>query len=209
MMAAMGQAPHILALQQGTQVAGIFHQIGNGQKIIAALGSAFLGLLNPISLVTIGIIGVGTALFQYFMSSEDEANAAEEVFKRHSATVAALKDAYGEAAGGLREFAKESEVIARALAIVDKFALEDQLASQVSAIVGSGELFAQDISAVNDEIVRLQNELAQTVEADAYRAIEEQITALHAAIKDGSAGIPPPRSCCAPRSKGSTATAVG
>lgn len=98
MMTAAGQAPHILAMQQGTQVAGIFHQIGNGRQIIQALGGALVGLLNPISLVTIGLIGAGAAAVQYFSGTEDDSKKAEEALERQAALLDRLAERYSKLA---------------------------------------------------------------------------------------------------------------
>jgi hypothetical protein len=62
MMLASGQNPLILAMQQGTQVAGIFNQMKmEGQSAFSAIKGGLLGLVNPTSLLTIGIIaGAGS-----------------------------------------------------------------------------------------------------------------------------------------------------
>ncbi|MFV0303557.1 MAG: phage tail length tape measure family protein, partial [Paracoccus sp. (in: a-proteobacteria)] len=56
-MLAAGQNPLQLALQQGTQISQVLTQMGGGVGALRALGSAFVGMLNPISLATIGVIG--------------------------------------------------------------------------------------------------------------------------------------------------------
>lgn len=70
MMLAAGQNPLMLAMQQGTQVAGIFHQMGqSGQSAFSAIRGALLGMVSPMSLLTIGVIAGGAALFQWGMSA--------------------------------------------------------------------------------------------------------------------------------------------
>lgn len=104
MMSAMGQAPMMLAMQQGMQVGGIFHQMGSGRAIAQGLGGAIVGLLNPINLVTIAAIGLGAAGIQAFMgmmnSSEEAANALED----HKAWLDKLLVGY-EAAGAAADSA--------------------------------------------------------------------------------------------------------
>lgn len=68
MMTALGQAPFALAMQQGPQVTGIMHQLGNGRQAIQALGGAIMGLINPLSIATIAVIGLGAAGVQAAMS---------------------------------------------------------------------------------------------------------------------------------------------
>src|SRR5690606_4980163 len=98
MMTAMGQNPMMLALQQGTQVGGIFHQIGNGRQIVQALGGAFLGLLNPINLATIAVIGLGAAGVQSLMSMGEEAEDAADAIEAHREEVSKIIEGW-EAAG--------------------------------------------------------------------------------------------------------------
>lgn len=70
MMMASGQSPLILAMQQGTQVAGIFNQMKmEGQSAFVALRGGLLGLINPTSLLTIGVIAGAAALVQWGMAA--------------------------------------------------------------------------------------------------------------------------------------------
>jgi len=77
-----GSSPFLVALQQGTQISQAIGPMGAGGAV-KALGSAFLSLLSPISLLTIGIIGVGGAALQWLMSVNSEGTKAEDVLKEH------------------------------------------------------------------------------------------------------------------------------
>ena len=59
-MLAAGQNPMQLALQQGTQINQVFAQMGGGANALRGIGGAFLSMLSPINLATIGIIGFGS-----------------------------------------------------------------------------------------------------------------------------------------------------
>src|SRR5690606_24198704 len=118
-----------------------------------------------------------------------EANSTEAVFRRHSEAIAALKDAYGEAAAGIREFAKESKVVADALRVISTFSLGDVLQKEISGLVAGGELFTRDLSGVNAEIVRLQEEMLTAFDEATYTEIERRIASLYQAIADGTEGI--------------------
>ncbi len=68
--AAMGMSPIQIALQQGTQLSAVFNDLKrDGQSVGSTLASAFASVVSPISLVTIGTIAAGVALFQYISSS--------------------------------------------------------------------------------------------------------------------------------------------
>jgi len=73
-MMAAGQNPIQLALQQGMQLNQVWGSMGNNVGgILRTLGGAFMSLLNPINLVTIGVIAGGAALVQWAFSADDSA----------------------------------------------------------------------------------------------------------------------------------------
>lgn len=82
MMAAMGQAPLATMLQQGPQIVGVFDQMRQaGQKIGPAILGSITSLINPMSLLTLGVIAGGAALVQWGMAAfgaGEEAQSAEE-----------------------------------------------------------------------------------------------------------------------------------
>jgi hypothetical protein len=77
MMIAAGQNPLQLAIQQGTQITQVIGPMG-ASGAVKALGSALLGMLNPINFVTFGVIAGGAALAQWAMSGEEAAGTLEE-----------------------------------------------------------------------------------------------------------------------------------
>jgi len=96
MMSMMGQAPLAVALQQGMQVGGIFHQIGNGRQVVQALGGALTGLLNPINLVTIGVIALGAAGVQAFMSWVSSMGPVERSMEDHQKWLGEILKGYDD-----------------------------------------------------------------------------------------------------------------
>lgn len=88
-MMAAGQNPLTLALQQGTQISQVIGPMG-AAGAVKALGGAFIGMLNPISLVTIGVIGGGAALAQWASSAlgaKGEARTFDETLEDLTSTV--------------------------------------------------------------------------------------------------------------------------
>ena len=80
--AAMGMNPLMIALQQGTQLSAA---IGSGRGLagtVSALGAAFASIVNPVSLATIAVVGLGAAGVQALMgmmnSTEDATASLEE-----------------------------------------------------------------------------------------------------------------------------------
>lgn len=97
MMTLMGQAPGMVALQQGMQVGGIFSQMGNGRAIVQGLGSAVAMLLNPLNLATIATIGLGAAGVQWFMSTLSGAEDATKALDRHREMLDTILVGYDQA----------------------------------------------------------------------------------------------------------------
>lgn len=100
--------PLQVALQQGTQLSSVLGQMENPIK---GIGAAFMSIVSPVSLVTIGAIAAGVAAFQYFSSTEDEADKAADALKNHSELIRRIKEAWPEAAEGLKEYSAESKRI--------------------------------------------------------------------------------------------------
>lgn len=92
-MLAAGQNSLQLALQQGTQITQVIGPMG-AAGAVKALGGAFLGLLSPVNLVTIGTIAAGAALFGWLTDAGDEA----EDFEDQLTTLGERVESYAEAA---------------------------------------------------------------------------------------------------------------
>lgn len=108
--AALGSSPFTVALQQGPQLASVFGETG-AAGAVKTLGTAFLSLVSPVSLVTIGLTGLTAAAIQYFTSTKSDSDKAAEALKNHSALIGRIKEAWPEAAAGLREYSAESKAI--------------------------------------------------------------------------------------------------
>ena len=63
-MLAAGQSPLQLAMQQGTQIAQVIGPMG-AAGAAKMLGAAFMSMLNPVMLITVGSIAAGAAMFQW------------------------------------------------------------------------------------------------------------------------------------------------
>ncbi|MCZ7858536.1 phage tail length tape measure family protein [Agrobacterium salinitolerans] len=93
-----------VALQQGPQVASV---MGSMENKAQGLRDAFMSLISPWSLISVAAVGATAFAIQYFTSAEDGAKSADEILKGHAETVRSLKERYGEAASGLREYVNE------------------------------------------------------------------------------------------------------
>lgn len=98
-MMAAGQNPLMLAMQQGTQLNQIFTQMG-GKPVNALRGVAagLMGMINPMSLVTLGVIAGGAALVQYAASAlgaGEENETFADTLQRVSEMTSSLRDTQG------------------------------------------------------------------------------------------------------------------
>lgn len=96
MMMMSGQSPFMLMLQQGPQVSQIFSAMSaEGKKIGPTLASAFTSLLNPMSMLTLGVIAGGAALVQWGMDAlgaSEKAKTVKEAVDELSSSVSSLNN---------------------------------------------------------------------------------------------------------------------
>ncbi|MCO6386241.1 phage tail length tape measure family protein [Aliihoeflea sp. 40Bstr573] len=105
-----GQSPFLIAVQQGAQINQVLGQAG-ARGAVSMLGGAFASLLNPVSLATIAVIGLGGAAVQYFASMMDDGAQSEESLKRQVDLIRRVADTWGDAVPELREYANELQRI--------------------------------------------------------------------------------------------------
>ena len=123
-MLAAGQNPVQLAMQQGTQISQVLTDIstaGGGLKgMLSALGAGLMSMVNPITLLTIGIIGFGAAAFNWLttlipetVSLKDRLDALSDAVQKYSmfaslaaGTTTELQGKFGTAGGAIGKAAQ-------------------------------------------------------------------------------------------------------
>lgn len=122
-MATAGSMPfYTVALQQGPQVAQVFNDIrSRGEAIGPAVAGAFAQILNPVSLVTIGVIGATAAAVQYFVTSEDGAEKTAKSLKDQAELIQRVAQKWGDALPAIREYANEQDRLAGTKDIKESF----------------------------------------------------------------------------------------
>lgn len=185
MMLQAGQNPLQLAMQQGMQISQVIGPMG-AAGAVRALGSAFLGMLSPINLVTIGGIAAGAALIQWLTSGtektltldeamddlEEAVAAYDKTAKSAAASTAEMRAQFGNGAEDaralLREIAAmEGKQAARALTTSFQtldaglgVSLREEAARGQRSAMGDSD-WLNGLSAAQREQVRLRAELAQ------------------------------------------------
>ncbi|QIG70412.1 tail tape measure protein [Rhizobium phage RHph_N28_2] len=99
--AAMGMNPLMIGLQQGTQLASV---LGTMERPVAGLAAAFGSLINPVSLVTIGLTAGVAALVQYFTTAESGTGKTSKLFEEQNEVIRRAADLWGDAAPALKAY---------------------------------------------------------------------------------------------------------
>jgi hypothetical protein len=201
MMLAAGQNPLQLAIQQGTQITQVIGPMG-AAGAARALGSAFIGMLSPINLITVGVIAVGATMIQWLTSAGEEAVSLEDQIEgladalsalksaqdRLSEPFEALRDVFGEQTAAAREFLEIQRNIAAAqtqMAISDATSgFADQFGKfSDTTREGLAPVF-DELNRLNAEATRLRTEIATAGSAEtlglnrSLLQVEDQLTVL-------------------------------
>ncbi|MCM2432100.1 phage tail length tape measure family protein [Agrobacterium rosae] len=195
--AAMGMSPIQIALQQGTQLSAVLQQIkDSGQGVGQGLAAAFASVISPLSLVTIGVIAAGVAVFQYFSTVMSDGEQSAKVLKEQAALISDVADRWGDAAPALREYAdqlkraQDNSDLTKGADIVNANTLAD-VRKEVEATETAFfdmQLKLQDFGLSYDVIRNLQDAFKEFAEAAKTGKLEtaevERVqTALASAIK--------------------------
>lgn len=171
-----GQSPFLIAMQQGTQLSAVLNQ---AKSPIAALSSAFLQMVNPISLATIAAIALGGAAVQYLGTILGDGKSATDVIKEQNEVIRRVAENWGDAVPALRAYVDE----------LDRAADSSDLNQAYDTIISNA--FAN----LKAQIPDLRAELAAArIDIEAVGGTAQEIDALQAAfstladkIEDGSA----------------------
>lgn len=99
-----GTSPFTLMAQQGSQVAQALQSSGGGIKgLLGTIGGAAGAVLNPLSLATFAVIGLGAAAIDYFSGLISGSKLSKEELAHHEEAIRKIADAYRSV---LPEFAR-------------------------------------------------------------------------------------------------------
>ncbi|TCU18805.1 phage tail length tape measure family protein [Rhizobium sullae] len=179
-----GQSPFLIMLQQGTQISQLFNQTGGSIRGFGSiLASAVTSVLNPFSLLTFAIIGVGGAAVQYFADMVSGGEDANKVIEDQQKLVAAVAKEWGTAVPALQAYV---DTLANAKDAADLIAAGDVLKNNYWALA------RKEIDDVNVSFVALMQDLrsagesAETIKVinDAFQTLREKIEAGKATTAD-------------------------
>ncbi len=193
MMLAAGQNPLMLAMQQGTQVAGVFEQMrGSGQGVASTLMSAFVGLGR--SIPVIAAIAGGAALGQWALAAlgaSDEAKTLADTIDELDRisgdaaranyilgmSVVELRQKYGDYADEVRRAAESMLILAEAEAtqrlsgaLADISTALDGLTQRSGSLFSSGTMLVTALQNIEDQLGLTGSEAREMERA--FRALE-------------------------------------
>jgi DNA repair exonuclease SbcCD ATPase subunit len=185
---ASGTSPLTVALQQGTQIAAVLGESkGGAAGAVKSLGAAFASVVSPISLATIGIIALGGAAIQYVSGMVSDTETLDDRLKTHADLIKQIKDAYGEAAEGLEDYAKQSTAVLEAQTRASIVKLQDDLEKLATTI---GRAASATPSGVMTNIGTIEVDTAEVDQAAAkYDAFAAAIQRLRDEAKNGTPNI--------------------
>ncbi len=141
---ASGTSPFTIMVQQGSQVAQALQGAGGGLVgAVKALGGAFASMVNPVSLASFALIGLGGAAVQYFMTLKSDAPDANELLKRHAELIRSFDEAYGIAEKGAKKYSE-------AVKAIELQKLRDQFGDLKSALQDVGKDLAGDVLGISE-----------------------------------------------------------
>jgi hypothetical protein len=147
---AMGMNPLQIALQQGTQLSAVLGPMG-AAGAARSLASALMSIVNPVSLITLGLVGVSAAAIQYFMKSKDDAKSLDDVLKAHTDTISRLEEVWGKVALAADKYGKRSSSAAGFGLSTDIAAMEKRLREMTKPGIFGGSEIGNTITTATSE----------------------------------------------------------
>ncbi|WP_386173131.1 phage tail length tape measure family protein [Sulfitobacter sp. R86518] len=196
-MMAAGQNPLTLALQQGTQISQVIGPMG-AAGAVKALGGAFLGMLNPVSLITIGSIAAGAAMVGWLTDAGPEAEKLEDrvdklanSVDRYASSAELAHNSTGEMAEGFGSASAAAQSYFENQQKIDRANALDNLRGSVVALAGEMQILTERQKAnLNSDLFGNQFPEIERLRSE-YQLTKEEAFALDDAVsKLGNASGP-------------------
>ncbi|WP_349433568.1 phage tail length tape measure family protein [Pararhizobium sp. A13] len=192
--AAMGMSPLQIALQQGTQLSAV---IGSMDKPVQGLASAFMSIVNPLSLVTIGTVALAAAAIQYFSTAADEGKTLEAALDDQEKALKRIAEAYGGIARQAQAATAESTRLLNAIGTRSAAALRVATIAEAQSFFESENVggrtragFVANEPKLQEALVTLRNQVkAGDADFEAFYATIERQVALDPSLADAASKI--------------------
>lgn len=178
--AAMGMSPLQIALQQGTQLSAVLGTQG-AAGAARTLGAALMSVVSPVSLITIGIVGLSAAAIQYFGRLMTDSDNSAEALKEQAELISGVARRWGEALPAIKAY---NEELVRTKEVEDALAAAKALANKQYADTRA------EVAELTVGIVDLISQLQHAgADPDMIIALQRAFSDLQSKVKDGSATV--------------------
>lgn len=176
---AAGTSPFTIMAQQGGQVAQIMQQVtagGAGVKgAIGALTGAVTGLLNPVSLASVALIGVTGVAVQFFTNMVSGGKDSEETLKEQNKLIDQMRGSWEDTLPALDAYLKKLEETEKRQQSLNAATLKiNQMRDKAADAVG-----------IDSDVVGLLNQLSSREARD----LETVFAEINQEIKSGTASL--------------------
>ncbi|RFB95290.1 hypothetical protein B5K11_10120 [Rhizobium leguminosarum bv. trifolii] len=172
-----GASPFAVMAQQGSQVAQVFQGSGGVIGAVQTLGGAFAQMVNPVSLATFAIIGLGGAAVQYFASMLTEGDKSAATLKEQADLIRAVATEWGSAVPALQAYVAELD---RAKNSADLIKASDTLAGE------QWDVARAQVANLNVDLAALVQDLRLAgAEDETIMKLQTAWNAVSSSVKDG------------------------
>ncbi len=203
------QSVGMIALQQGSQLASQMNALkAAGGGVFRTLLSGFTSLVNPLSLITIGVVAAGAAIAKWFFAAGEETKSFSDALSDANSRISDLQRATSNMSGGnIRQLRREygalnSELDAhlerlhKVAELNAATANSDMIAGIRDALTSDGNIFTNDIDAIRrafdttNDRARIFLDLMRGVEnARTFEQQAEAVSKLRKAVEDTTGGL--------------------
>lgn len=150
---ASGTSPFTVMAQQGGQVAQALNSAGGLRGAFAAFGGAVTGLLNPVGLLSIALIGVTGYAAQYFAEWVKGGEASADEIEKQNQLIQKVADKFGDTMPALKAYADEMERAADAATKIEAAKIFAE--RQYSGAKAAQNVLLPDFAAVRTDLQQL------------------------------------------------------
>ena len=104
-VAAMGQDPFTVMIQQGSQIAAVMGPLG-ASGALATFKGALMQIFNPMTALTLAAVYLGTVLIQTFMKGHESAEDMEKAAKKTRTEIAELAKGFPQLEANIGKFSR-------------------------------------------------------------------------------------------------------
>ncbi|MBZ9653550.1 phage tail length tape measure family protein [Phyllobacterium lublinensis] len=172
---ASGTSPFTIMVQQGSQVTQALQGAGGGVVgAVKALGGAFTTMLNPVSLATFALIGLGGAAIQWLTSTGDKLPDVQKLLEEHARLISEIEKAYGGAKLANTDYTETARAN-----------LDKQIADQNKALDAARKAAEKQVQQQTQTATPTLTGFEFSGVAERFKPFEDAIVRLNQQIKEG------------------------